>query len=49
MVDHGQGSDPSSPEYELAGTARLGSLLQWYEEQEGGVGNLSRGSPGVER
>jgi hypothetical protein len=48
MVDHGQGSDRSSPEYELAGATGLGSLTRWHGEQEGGVGNLPTGSPGAE-
>jgi hypothetical protein len=49
MVDHGQGSDRSSLEYELASTVGLGSLPRWHREQEGGVGNHPTGSPGVER
>jgi hypothetical protein len=49
VVDHGQGSDRSSPEYELIGTVGLSSLLRWHGEKEGGVGNLSTGSPGAER
>jgi hypothetical protein len=49
MVDHGQGSDRSSPEYKLADAVGIGSLPRWHGEQEGGAGNLPTGSPEVER
>jgi hypothetical protein len=49
MVDDGQGSNQSSPEYELTSAVGIGSLPRWHGLQEGGAGNLLTGSPGAER
>jgi hypothetical protein len=48
IVDHGQGSDWSSPEHELTDAAGFGSLPRWHGEQEGGAGNLVAGLPQAE-
>jgi hypothetical protein len=46
MVDHGQGSGWSSPDYELTGVAGLGSLPRLHGEGEEDEGVLTPGDVG---